>query len=52
MILTAQALLNVNPVPTEQEITYAISGNFCRCTGYNAIVRAISAASVRMKGGR
>ncbi len=52
MILTAKALLDTNPDPTEEEIKQAISGNFCRCTGYNSIVKAISAASAKMKGGR
>jgi carbon-monoxide dehydrogenase small subunit len=45
MILTAKALLDSNPAPTEQEIKFAISGNFCRCTGYNKIITAIKAAS-------
>ena len=35
MILTAKALLDRNPAPSEQDIKQAISGNFCRCTGYN-----------------
>jgi len=48
MILTAKALLDVNPNPTEQEIKEAISGNLCRCTGYVKIVKAIS--SVNAKG--
>jgi len=42
MILTAKALLDVNPNPTEPEIKEAISGNLCRCTGYVKIVNAIS----------
>ncbi len=41
MILAAEALLCVNPHPTEDEVREAISGNICRCTGYNAIVNAI-----------
>jgi carbon-monoxide dehydrogenase small subunit len=41
MILSARALLNRNPHPTEQEIRQAIAGNLCRCTGYVAIVKAI-----------
>jgi carbon-monoxide dehydrogenase small subunit len=45
MILTAKALLDRNPHPTEQEIRSAISGNICRCTGYAKIVEAIKAAS-------
>ncbi len=45
MILTAKALLDKNPHPTEEEIRSAISGNICRCTGYAKIVEAIRAAS-------
>ena len=45
MILTAKALLDENPLPTEAEIRRAISGNVCRCTGYAKIVEAIKAAS-------
>jgi carbon-monoxide dehydrogenase small subunit len=41
MILTAKALLDENPSPTEQEARQAISGNVCRCTGYAKIVEAI-----------
>jgi aerobic-type carbon monoxide dehydrogenase small subunit (CoxS/CutS family) len=41
MILTAQALLNDNPSPAEDEIRRAISGNVCRCTGYAKIVKAV-----------
>jgi carbon-monoxide dehydrogenase small subunit len=41
MILSAQALLQRNPRPTEEEIREAISGNLCRCTGYRQIVEAI-----------
>jgi carbon-monoxide dehydrogenase small subunit len=41
MILTAKAFLDVNPHPTEAEARQAISGNLCRCTGYDKIVRAI-----------
>ncbi len=42
MILTAKALLDKNPSPTESEIREAISGNLCRCTGYQKIVEAIA----------
>lgn len=45
MVLTAKALLDKNPHPTEEEIREAISGNLCRCTGYAKIVKAIQAAS-------
>jgi aerobic-type carbon monoxide dehydrogenase small subunit (CoxS/CutS family) len=45
MIMSAQALLNENPNPTEWEIREGIEGNICRCTGYNSIVRAIDATA-------
>ena len=41
MMLTARALLDRNPDPTDQEIREAISGQICRCTGYGTIVRSI-----------
>ena len=41
MLLTAVSLLNKNPSPTEDEVRCAISGNLCRCTGYQYIVDAI-----------
>lgn len=45
MILSAKALLDENPKPTEEEIRTAISGNLCRCTGYQKIVEAIREAA-------
>lgn len=45
MILTAKSLLDQNPKPNESEIRMAISGNLCRCTGYQKIVEAIQHAS-------
>ncbi|MDR0584186.1 MAG: (2Fe-2S)-binding protein [Treponema sp.] len=45
MIMSARALLDTNPHPTELEIREAISGNLCRCTGYAKIVEAIQAAA-------
>ena len=45
MVLTARALLDREPHPSEDEITEAISGTMCRCTGYLPIVRAIAAAA-------
>lgn len=45
MLMSAKALLDKNPHPTEGEIRQAISGNLCRCTGYVKIVEAIKAAS-------
>lgn len=47
MILTAKALLDRVPDPTEEEIRHALSGNICRCTGYSKIVEAIKAAAAR-----
>jgi aerobic carbon-monoxide dehydrogenase small subunit len=48
MMLTGKALLERNPVPTEDEVRWAISGNICRCTGYMNIVKAIQAAGREM----
>lgn len=45
MILSAKALLDQNPKPSELEIRTAISGNLCRCTGYQKIVEAIQEAA-------
>jgi carbon-monoxide dehydrogenase small subunit len=45
MLMSAKALLDTNPHPTDQEIKEAISGNLCRCTGYVKIVEAIKAAT-------
>ncbi len=41
MVMTAKALLEENPHPSEDEVKHAISGNLCRCTGYQKIVKAI-----------
>ena len=48
MIMSAKALLDRNPHPTELEIREAIEGNLCRCTGYAKIVEAIQAAAAEM----
>lgn len=48
MILSAKALLDKNPLPTEEEIKRSIAGNFCRCTGYQKIIKAIQTASLQM----
>ena len=45
MILAAKAMLNENPLPTEEEIKKELSGNICRCTGYKKIIEAIQAVS-------
>jgi aerobic carbon-monoxide dehydrogenase small subunit len=49
MMLVAKAFLEENPDPTEEEIRWAISGNLCRCTGYQNIVKAVQAAAQNMK---
>lgn len=46
-LLSAKALLDRKPHPTEREIRLNIAGNLCRCTGYDKIVRAIQAAAAR-----
>jgi carbon-monoxide dehydrogenase small subunit len=51
MILSAVNLLQDNPQPTEEEIRTGISGNFCRCTGYQHIVNAIRSAARKMASG-
>ncbi len=47
MIMSAKALLDENPSPTEEEVRTSIAGNLCRCTGYAKIVEAILAVTVR-----
>ena len=49
MMLTAKALLEKNPDPSEEEIRFGISGNLCRCTGYVNIVKAVQHAAEAMK---
>ena len=44
-IVTAKALLEKNPDPTEEEIRFGLAGNLCRCTGYDKIVRAVQTAA-------
>ena len=50
MIMTAKALLEANPKPTDAEIRWGISGNLCRCTGYVNIVKAIQYGAARLRG--
>lgn len=49
MIMSAKALLDKNPNPSEEEIREGIQGNLCRCTGYKQIIESILAASERMR---
>jgi carbon-monoxide dehydrogenase small subunit len=50
MMLSAVALLNENPDPTEDEVRWALSGNLCRCTGYQNIVKSVLWAARKMRG--
>ena len=52
MIMTAKSLLEKNKNPTELEIREGISGNICRCTGYNKIVEAIQYAAAKIEEAR
>ena len=49
MIMTAKALLDENPNPTEQEVREGLNGNVCRCTGYTKIVDAILSCGGKLK---
>ncbi len=49
MIMSAKALLDENPDPTEDEVKQALRGNLCRCTGYVKIIEAVLAAKDKMK---
>jgi carbon-monoxide dehydrogenase small subunit len=49
MMVTSLALLRENPDPTEEEIRWAISGNICRCTGYQNIVKAVQFAAASLR---
>jgi carbon-monoxide dehydrogenase small subunit len=48
MIMSTYALLQKNPQPTEQDIRWGISGNLCRCTGYQNIVKAVQYAAEKL----
>jgi len=50
LIVSAKALLDENPDPTEEETRYYLAGNLCRCTGYDKIIRAVMDAAATMKG--
>ena len=49
-LVSSKALLDKNPNPTEHEIRFWLSGNLCRCTGYDKIIRAVQSASAKMRG--
>jgi carbon-monoxide dehydrogenase small subunit len=51
MMMASVALLAENPEPTEDEIRWALSGNLCRCTGYQNIVKAVMWAAGKLDGG-
>jgi carbon-monoxide dehydrogenase small subunit len=51
MMMASKALLEENPNPTEDEIRWALSGNLCRCTGYQNIVKAVMWAAEKLDGG-
>jgi aerobic carbon-monoxide dehydrogenase small subunit len=51
MMMSSLALLEKNPKPTEEEIRWGISGNLCRCTGYQNIVKAVQHAASKMQEG-
>lgn len=51
MLMAAKSLLDQNPNPSRDDVIEAISGNICRCTGYEPIVDAILAAAQKMRGG-
>jgi aerobic carbon-monoxide dehydrogenase small subunit len=51
MMLTATALIAENPDPSEEEVRWALSGNICRCTGYQNIVNAVQSAAAAMREG-
>jgi len=50
MMMAAKALLDRNPDPTEEEVRWALSGNLCRCTGYQNIVKSVLWAAKKMRG--
>ena len=50
-VVSAEYLLRTNPSPSEAQIREALSGNLCRCAGYQRIVRAVQATAARRRGG-
>ncbi|MBT3831287.1 MAG: (2Fe-2S)-binding protein [Gammaproteobacteria bacterium] len=50
LIVSAKALLEENPNPTEEEARYYLAGNLCRCTGYDKIIRAVMDSAETLRG--
>jgi carbon-monoxide dehydrogenase small subunit len=50
VLISAKALLEKNPDPTEEEVRFGLAGNLCRCTGYDKIVRAVLDTAAEMRG--
>ncbi len=50
LIVAGKALLDHNPHPSRQDVKLALSGNFCRCTGYEQVIEAVLAAAEKMDG--
>jgi len=50
MLMSAKALLERNPDPTESEVRFWLAGNLCRCTGYDKIIRSVLLAAKEMRG--
>jgi carbon-monoxide dehydrogenase small subunit len=50
MMMAAKALLDANPAPDEEDVRWALSGNLCRCTGYQNIVKSVLWAAAKMRG--
>jgi carbon-monoxide dehydrogenase small subunit len=51
ILMSAKALLDENPTPTETEVQEALAGNLCRCTSYYSVIKAVMAAAQRMSLG-
>ena len=50
LIISTKALLDQNPRPTRQDVKVALSGNYCRCTGYEQVIEAVLAAAEKLDG--
>jgi aerobic carbon-monoxide dehydrogenase small subunit len=50
MMMAAKSLLDRNPDPTEEDVRWALSGNLCRCTGYQNIVKSVLWAAAKLRG--